>query len=493
MRTRADWRDELESGKMAGVLVVRTDEGRVGFLAAYSGNLTHSNDHEYFVPPIYDILSPSGYFLAEERNISEINKRITALENSAELQTARADVELVRRRGEEEIAMFKMKMAADKLRRDECRRRGEAESPLIAESQFQKAELRRLRRRIDAAVEEARRREMGLTDRIEAMRRERRERSTALQKRLFDSYVVMNAIGERRTLTEIFLDERGELPPAGAGECAAPKLLQYAYLQGYQPIAMGEFWQGRSPVGEVRRHGGFYPACKSKCEPILRFMLRGLTVDRNPLEADRSLEKRLKTVYEDRWLMVVDKPSGMPSVPSPSAGVSVVESVRRRYPGADVPHRLDQHTSGLLVVAKTSDVSRRLKMMFERREVSKTYIALLDGDVSVDEGEIDLPLSADYSNRPMQMVDREGGKRAVTRFRVVGRGDGLTRVEMRPLTGRTHQLRVHCAHLDGLNAPIHGDMLYGTAADRLCLHACTLCFAHPVTGESVSVSSSPEF
>ena len=305
---------------------------------------------------------------------------------------------------------------------------------------------------------------------------------------------MLDAKGDRRTLTQIFADARGELPPAGAGECAAPKLLQYAYVNGYRPLAMGEFWVGKSPVGELRRDGCFYGACKGKCEPILNYMLQGLRVEPNPLESAHKEE--LRTVYEDGSLWVVDKPSGMLSAPGKVGGVSVAEIARQRFPEASglmVVHRLDMHTSGLLVVAKTRDAFVALRRQFEAKEVKKTYTALLDGNVASDEGSISLPLSADWHNRPRQKVDYADGKEAVTLYRVLGRGGGMTRIEFNPVTGRTHQLRVHAASADGLDAPIHGDALYGTPDSRLCLHANCIIFRHPDTGELMTLESTPEF
>ena len=491
---RADLADELQSGKMMGVLVVENSAGEVGYLAAFSGNLSHSNDHDFFVPAVYDILRPDGEFKRREAEITGINRRVDQAEHCEAMAEARSAVDEVRMRGEKAVADYRAYMAQCKAERQRLRANGGDTAALVAESQYQKAELKRLRRRVDGEVRLAGSRLSALEAEVATLKEERRRLSESLQRWIFDRFVMLDAKGDRRTLTQIFADARGELPPAGAGECAAPKLLQYAYVNGYRPLAMGEFWVGKSPVGELRRDGCFYGACKGKCEPILNYMLQGLRVEPNPLESAHKEE--LRTVYEDGSLWVVDKPSGMLSAPGKVGGVSVAEIARQRFPEASglmVVHRLDMHTSGLLVVAKTRDAFVALRRQFEAKEVKKTYTALLDGNVASDEGSISLPLSADWHNRPRQKVDYADGKEAVTLYRVLGRGGGMTRVEFNPVTGRTHQLRVHAASTDGLNAPIHGDALYGTPDVRLCLHASCITFRHPDTGEWMTLESTPEF
>lgn len=491
---RADLADELQSGKMMGVLVVENSAGEVGYLAAFSGNLSHSNVHDFFVPAVYDILRPDGEFKRREAEITGINRRVDQAEHCEAMAEARSAVDEVRMRGEKAVADYRAYMAQCKAERQRLRAKCGDTAALVAESQYQKAELKRLRRRVDGEVRLAGSRLSELESEVATLKEERRRLSESLQRWIFDRFVMLDAKGDRRTLTQIFADARGELPPAGAGECAAPKLLQYAYVNGYRPLAMGEFWVGKSPVGELRRDGCFYGACKGKCEPILNYMLQGLRVEPNPLESAHKEE--LRTVYEDGSLWVVDKPSGMLSAPGKVGGVSVAEIARQRFPEASglmVVHRLDMHTSGLLVVAKTRGAFVALRRQFEAKEVKKTYTALLDGNVASDEGSISLPLSADWHNRPRQKVDYADGKEAVTLYRVLGRGGGMTRVEFNPVTGRTHQLRVHAASTDGLNAPIHGDALYGTPDVRLCLHASCITFRHPDTGEWMTLESTPEF
>ena len=255
---------------------------------------------------------------------------------------------------------------------------------------------------------------------------------------------------------------------------------------------MAEFWQGRSPRGVVRREGEFYPSCQGKCGPILGFMLQGLDIESRC--AEYAVEPTI--IFEDEAIAVVAKPAEMLSVEGRAEEWSVERWARERFVDAErvmVVHRLDMSTSGLLVIAKSLDSYRWLQEQFHTRTVDKRYVALLEGEVTTDEGRIELPLSSDYDNRPCQKVDFERGKSAVTDYRVVERRGGCTLVEFTPLTGRTHQLRMHAAHPEGLNAPIVGDALYGYRGDRLALHASRISFTHPTTGERVTFECRSDF
>ena len=504
--TREDWADELQAGKMLGVLVVRDTEGELGFLAAYSGNLCGRNDHDYFVPPVYDLLQPDGEFRQGEAVITAINHEIERMEHSEKLARLSLQLRCARCNRDQNIMRYKHHMAACKATRDQIRAEGNLtdaqQQELLAESQFQKAELKRLRRKYETIVSEIESQIADYQSRIAQLKAERKQRSEALQERIFHLFVVQNARGERKNLMEIWgltpqpplRGERGRIPPSGSGECCAPKLLQYAYLNGWHPICMAEFWYGQSPVGEVRHHGHYYPACRSKCLPILSFMLQGLEVEHNPL-ADPIADEGLDIAYDDDWMTIVRKPAGMLTVP----GILLDDSVETRYrcrgdvSGPVVVHRLDQETSGLVVLAKNKEAHKLLQDLFASREVKKTYIALLQGEVTGDEGVIDLPLRPDVDDRPRQRVDNELGKPATTHYRVLERQHGSTRIALQPFTGRTHQLRVHCSHPLGLNAPIVGDMLYGTAASRLMLHAARLQFTHPFTGQEIDIIWEPPF
>lgn len=317
--------------------------------------------------------------------------------------------------------------------------------------------------------------------RIGQMEGDTRARSVALQDWFFRQFSFLNARGERRSLVDIFAPHR---PPSGAGECCAPKLLQAAYELGIRPLAMGEFWMGAAPKDEVRRDGMFYPACRSRCKPILDFMLGGLDVAPNPLLArNMAMASMLRTVYDDEWLRVVDKPSGMLSVPGKDDMPSVASVT-----GLTIVHRLDMDTSGLMVVAKTPDAARALQDQFVRHIIYKEYTALLEHPMAPASGTIDLRICPNPYDRPRQIVSDEYGRRSITHYEVSGR-----RALFRPDTGRTHQLRLHAAHPLGLDNPIQGDRLYGHAGARLCLHASRLDFTHPHSGERLSFTSAADF
>ena len=367
---------------------------------------------------------------------------------------------------------------------------------MIRESQHQKAEYKRLERHLKAKENDLAATLQPYETALKRLKEERRTRSAALQHRLFGAFRLLNARGEVQDLNEIFRHTPHRVPPAGAGDCAAPKLLQYAYLHNLRPVAMAEFWVGASPRGEVRHDGHYYPACKGKCGPILAHMLQGLDVESNPLQSATYTQAEPQVIYEDPWLLVLDKPAGMLSVPGKEAAYSAWQWVRDHYPQADGPllvHRLDMDTSGLLLVAKTKGMHQRLQALFHHRHIRKTYLAILDGIVPQDEGKIELPLLPDPLDRPRQRVDREHDKPATTLYKVLAREAGRTRILFQPLTGRTHQLRVHAAHPEGLHCPIVGDRLYGHPADRLYLHARKLEFTHPVTGEALCIEREAEF
>lgn len=493
------WQEELRKGKMFGVLVVRTSGGEVGFLAAFSGILAGSNQHAYFVPPVYDVQEPGGFFGIEEGQISAINERIRQLQEDAQYAERKQQLSAETLLARQEQDEMKKQMKAAKEQRERLRQELPDEAALESltrESQFQKAELKRLKQHWNMRLAFLQAEVDAFETEIERMCTERKTRSAALQQRLFKQFQMLDARGGKRDLCDIFKDTAQRIPPAGAGECAAPKLLQYAYRNGLQPVAMAEFWWGDSPKNEIRRHGYYYPACKGKCEPILKHMLQGLQVEDNPLQNDLHRDAELEILYEDEWLLVVNKPAGMLSVPGKLDADSVCQRVRRIYPSATGPmivHRLDMATSGLLLIAKTKEAHQNLQAQFKNRTVAKRYVALLDGLVRQAEGTIDLPLRPDPEDRPRQVVDEVNGKPAVTRFEVLACEAGQSRVLFFPQTGRTHQLRVHAAHPLGLDAPIVGDELYGKKAERLYLHAEYLAFRHPVSGRLIEVEKLAEF
>lgn len=500
LATHPEWSEEISRGKMFGVLVVQDSEGELGFLAAFSGNLAGGNYYDYFVPPIYDMLQPGDFFRRGEAEITAINKHIARIEQSVDYISVKRELQETGTDAEKRLSELKYTLQERKKLRDVRRKNGEDESVLILESQRDNADLQRLKRTLkDRSLECASRYDV-YAHQLAELKAERQQRSSELQMRLFEQFRILNGRGEVRTLVELFAPTPQVVPPAGAGECAAPKLLQYAYICGYKPVAMAEFWQGASPRGEVRHHNAFYPACNGKCKPILSFMLEGLRVEANPLCNIVPAEPQI--LWEDDWLVAINKPCGMLSVEGKSGVRSVQDWFTERYPnaiGPNIIHRLDQSTSGILLLAKDKETHKSLQTQFVTRAVKKRYTAVLEGVVLADSGTIDLPIKLDYDNRPRQMVASDG-KRAITEYCVLSRKDSRTRVEFYPITGRTHQLRLHSAHKLGLNAPIVGDEIYGAVGaqgvaseSRLCLHASYLSFTHPQTGEVVTIESPAEF
>ena len=499
LQSRKDWAEELQEGKMFGVLIVRTPEKRIGYLAAFSGNLAGSNHHSFFVPPVYDMLQPDGFFRQEEKNISAINLQIKKTENSSLYLEMKNELNAAKQYAAATIAQYKEALKKAKSERDERRKSGispEEETLLIRESQHQKASFKRKEKELQNFIKEKQGKVRQIEETICLLKQERKKRSAALQEKLFGQFRMLNAKGKRKDLCELFKSTPQGFPPSGAGECALPKLLQYAYSSDLTPLAMGEFWWGMSPKDEIRHHGHFYPSCKGKCEPILRHMLIGLDIENNPLEDNIHQHTPLDILYEDDSLLVVNKPAGMLSVPGKNDLDSIFQRLRILYPHATGPiivHRLDMATSGVLLAAKTKEVHQKLQALFEERKIKKRYTALLEGELSFAHGTISLPLCLNPLDRPRQMVDFTHGKEAVTYYETMGYENGKTRVYFYPLTGRTHQLRVHAAHSQGLNHPIVGDELYGWKSDRLYLHAAELEFLHPVTQKIIHITKEADF
>lgn len=493
------WNEELQKGKMFGVLIVRTPNGELGYLAAFSGNLAGKNQHPYFVPPIYDLLQPNGFFKVEEENITSINMEIKNKQESSSYRNLKQHLEDTKRSSQEAITEAKEYLRKTKEERDIRRQHNPSEmeqAEMIRESQFQKAELKRMEREWKNRITNLQNELNSIESQITELKKERKVRSAILQKKLFQQFRLLNAQGDIKDLCTIFDEAIHKIPPAGAGECAAPKLLQYAYLHQLEPIAMAEFWWGESPKTEIRKHGYYYPACKGKCEPILKHMLKGLEIEGNPLQTDIHRDSELEIVYEDDWLLVVNKPAGMLSVPGKENVTSVYEWAKKKYPeitGPIIVHRLDMATSGLLLLAKTKETHQNLQAQFKNRVVKKRYVALLDGVISQKRGIINLPLCPNLLDRPRQMVNETYGKPAITEYEVLRYSEKRTRIQFYPLTGRTHQLRVHAAHPSGLNCPITGDELYGKSAERLYLHAEYLEFTHPVTISKIHIEKKADF
>lgn len=499
---------EIESGKMLGVLIAADNVGTHHTLYAFSGQLGEGGFHfPGFVGPVYDYLEPDGYFKKTEAEISRQNLEIEKFESET-LGKIKDDYERARRPMEEEISAFKEKCRISKERRDEIRRRSEItpedDAAMIRQSQFEKAELRRLKKRAALMLEPYARRIHECELKLEAMKAKRRSDSEALQNRLFTNFKVLNARGECKSLKDIFADTSFRIPPSGAGECCGPKLLQAAYLRGLTPISMAEFWYGNSKNGEVRIHGMHYPACRGKCLPVLGWMLQGLDVT-PPLSEDISVKKVFEPeiIYENQWFCVVEKPSGMLSVPGRNQDGSLEIWLQDHY-GAEkevrLAHRLDQDTSGLVIAAFGKHPLKVLRMMFASRRIKKTYEAELEGNFESlrlpRRGIINLPLAPDYLDRPRQIIDTDRGKEAVTAYEFIEINAGRSRILFYPQTGRTHQLRVHAASENGLGMPIVGDRLYGhdksDPGGRLKLHAKKLEFTFPIDNRDYYFESSDD-
>ncbi len=486
-------------GKMFGILVVQDTKGVLGFLAAFSGKLGNSNEHAGFVPPVFDLLEAQGFFRREEQEIHQLTLQLEVLESAQELNRLKEEESIVKQQWAAQIQEVQQKNKLAKALRDQKRKEFEASDlsmsnmleALRFESMQESRELKALKREAEAAIQEKQNKVFAYQQRIEALKTRRAAHSADLQRRIFERYTFLNAEGQTQNVLNLFVDS----PPAGAGECAAPKLLQYAYLNALKPICMAEFWWGMAPDSEVRIHGHFYPSCKSKCEPILGHMLKGLEVDENPITAIHpALE--LDIIYEDDWIVAINKAPEYLSVPGKNPMPNSLDDLKKKYPHADGPllvHRLDMSTSGIMLAAKTKLMHQRLQRQFVLRKVEKAYLAILVGVPDQKEGDIKLPLRVDLDDRPRQLVCYAHGSYAHTKYKVLDIQNNETRIALYPQTGRTHQLRVHAAHHLGLNCPMKGDDLYGQKANRLHLHAAKLGFYHPHSNEWMELNCPAEF
>ncbi len=533
---RKDWREEIDKGKMFGVLIVEKNDKEIGYLAAYSGQIGGRSDWKGFVPAVFDYLQPDGYFKTHEAKITELNQRIAHLINNPEIKETERILNKLHKVQEHKLNLHKMQIMEAKAKRDARRQEAslhpdtkgltpEEEQAMIKESQFLKAELRRFKKLISqkTPLEEM---YDNYQKGLQEIKQLRKSDSDELQKWLFSQFKMLNDKGESKDLLEIFKEFNQMVPPAGSGECCEPKLLQYAFEHGLKPIQMAMFWWGESPKEEIRHHLHFYPACNGKCKPILHWMLPADVFEQ--ASADAYIYNKVEILYEDRELAVIHKPEGMLSVPGKDAQQpSIYSWARKQFPEATGPlivHRLDMATSGLMVIAKTEFAYHRLQEQFTSHQVQKRYVAIVcckDKDMAQrikDAAKmISLPLMPDYLDRPRQIVNHEQGKEAITEYEVLGSEERRVKSEefnsaanhevqssnlkvqcirlaLYPKTGRTHQLRVHCAHREGLDAPILGDPLYGNVkADRLYLHAEAITFKHPLTGKEIHIERKADF
>lgn len=489
-----------ELGKMFGVLVVQNQQGELGYLSAFSGKIDDSNIHKGFVPPVFDMLDPNGFFRSDMEVLTRINKRTAELELNPEIPVRKAEHDAAMSQSKIEIEAHREKMREAKADRKIRRMEGDIEmtsrafqvleKELSKESLMYKHQLKALTEDWKEKVDLSKSRLSEFTEEIIFLKKDRKKKSNTLQQKLFNEYNFLNQKGVSKNVCDIFKETAVQVPPSAAGECAAPKLLQFAYQNKLKPIAMAEFWWGKAPKSEIRKHGSFYPSCRGKCEPILNHMLVGLDVDDNPLLFVSDSIAEPEIVFEDDHILVINKPEGMLSVRGKTKLPSIQDYFEKKYPNAEGPmiiHRLDMATSGLLILSKTKSANKLIQAQFIERTMKKRYVAILQAKIVEDEGTIELPMSQDFNDRPKQLVNYESGKPAKTLYKVIERLENTTRVYFYPITGRSHQLRVHAAHVDGLNAPIIGDDLYGTKGTRLLLHAEYIEFDHPATRERMKI------
>ena len=498
-------------GKMFGVLVVKDTQGQLGFLAAFSGKLAEQNILPPFVPPVFDMLTQDSFFSVENKQINQINQLLHQHESDPLLASLSAQLTQQQQQAERELEQQRNAIVEGRKQRKQQREQADnalaqadinsdehktLSIELSRQSVQQKHQLNTLKQHWQSQIMATQTQLNELQQQIKQLKRQRKQLSNSLQKKLFAQYQFLNTLGDARDLNDIFNDAPNHLPPAGAGECAAPKLLQYAFKKQLTPVAMAEFWWGASPKSDIKQHKNFYPACHGKCRPILTHMLKGMQVDDDPLLMNPGKDLTIDIIYQDDVMAVINKPAELLSVPGKNITDSVFSRMQQRFPNATGPlivHRLDMSTSGLMVIALTKEANKALQQQFIQRSVTKRYIALIEGVPSQNEGEISLPLRVDLDDRPKQLVCYEHGKHAETFWQVHQRLNQRTLVHLYPKTGRTHQLRMHCAHHDGLHMPIVGDDLYGVAANRLHLHAQYLALTHPATGEAMVFEVKADF
>lgn len=496
---------DLPIGKMFGILVVKNEKNEIGYLAAFSGKLADKSLPEKFVPPVFNMRTEGSFYIKGELEIDEINRQLSLLKKDKNYNKLKKSVKKITETIAEDLEQQRKKMKLSKKDRKLRKKNAQATlndsdlnnliKKLTQESYNDQFFYKELVEYYDQKIEKSKIELINFEEKIASLKTARKEKSNYLQQTLFSKYAFLNQQKEFKNLLDIFNNPVIK-PPAGAGECAAPKLLQYAFLNNLTPISMLEFWWGISPNSAIRKHKNYYPACQSRCKPILTHMLEGIEMDANLLIENISEEKELEIIYEDDVLLVVNKPAELLSVPGKEITDSVYTRIKEKYPNATGPlivHRLDMATSGVLLLTKNKEANKALQSQFINRTIKKRYIALLEGNLTEKKGEINLPLRVDLDDRPRQLVCLEHGKNAITEWEIIEQKNNTTRVYFYPITGRTHQLRVHAAHKNGLNSPIIGDDLYGTKKNRLHLHAEFIEFLHPTSRDKMSFSIKPNF
>ncbi|WP_448564684.1 pseudouridine synthase [Thalassotalea ganghwensis] len=513
LTTQQEWRhdfgltdnDSPEAiGKMFGVLLVQNSTGEIGYLSAFSGKLADSNHIGRFVPPIYDLLAKESVYQQQNQRINELNQQITALKQSKDISIAEGKLSRLKSNADKALQQFNDIAKKAKLARQSKRSQLEQSKPanyqeqlglLAKESVAYKVKLKHLKNYWQMEIDNLAQDLSQKLSTIESLKQQRLFLSSELQTRIFEQYQFLNTQLETKSINQLF-SAAAHPPPAGTGECAAPKLLQYAFQYQLKPLAFAEFWWGKSPKSAIRQHGNFYPACMGKCQPILMHMLNGLEVEENPLQQINTANLSLEVIYSDQDIVVINKPSELLSVPGKYIKDSAFQRVKALYPHASGPmvvHRLDMSTSGLLLFTLNPTAHKRIHQQFIRREVKKRYVAVITQCIDQQSGTIELPLRGDLYDRPRQLVCFEQGKPASTDWQLISSTESQSRLYLYPKTGRTHQLRVHCAHPQGLNAPIVGDDLYGKAERRLHLHAEQLTIIHPRTQKPITFNCAPDF
>ncbi len=495
-----------KSGKMFGILVVEDTARNLGYLAGFSGKLKGKTKIQGFVPPVYDRYQDKGFFSLEEQKINELTTKIDALENDPKFITLQSELRQVKDSHKNNLEEMKDLIRKSRKQRDIKRKeleslqsmQREKELKLLADQSASEQYLLKDKKRIFRKKEEeiTQLLKLHLTQ-IENLKIKRSQLSSSLQNKLFSQYKFYNAQHETIDLLSLFKKLNRSIPSSGAGECVAPKLLNYALTHGMKPIAMAEFWWGASPASEVRLHKQYYPACRGKCEPILKHQLKGLAIDPDPLHEKLNISKKIKIIYQDEEIVVLHKPHDLLSVPGKGIFDSVQMQLKKLFPYATGPmivHRLDMSTSGLMVAALNEMAYKHLQRQFKNQTIQKRYVALIQGIPKLEKGTVSIPLRVDLDNRPNQIVCNDYGKNAVTEYQVIQYyNDQTCRIYFYPKTGRTHQLRVHSAHYQGIGCPIVGDELYGHPSDRLYLHAEQLAFSHPKKNQRFSFTYKSDF
>ena len=495
----------LPIGKMFGVLVVKNKQNKIGYLAAFSGKLADKSLPSKFVPPVFNMRTAGSFYLKGEAEIDEINKQLSILKTDEDYISRKKSFQKTLKKIDTDLALGREKLKLHKKERKARKKNGQSTlneldynaliTKLVQESFNDQFFYKALQEYYEAKIAKIKEGFSDFENKIASLKKQRKEKSNDLQQTLFSKYAFLNKEKEQKNLLDIF-DNPALKPPAGSGECTAPKLLQHAFLNDLTPICMAEFWWGISPNSAIRKHKNFYPACQGRCKPILNHMLEGVKMDANLLLENLAEKQPLEIVYEDAVLLVVNKPAEFLSVPGKDITDSVYTRIKAQYPNSSGPlivHRLDMSTSGILILTKTKEANKILQSQFIKRTIKKRYVALLDGEISENSGKIQLPLRVDLDDRPRQLVDFEYGKNAITDWEIIKKEKGKTKVHFYPITGRTHQLRVHAAHKDGLNTPIVGDDLYGKKENRLHLHAEFIEFLHPSTKEIMRFTVAADF